>query len=895
MASEPYSDQSGSENWDPGSFGLWRESWSDPGDCHPTSILLRHPTNPFVRTLDKEPSPLGVSESGLRRIAFEYLTQANNHGCLGDVLPQEWISALAPGEDDHDFRWLPIGWPPASFGEADPPFTQLASFWVSRSTGAGERTVILLASDCFNGPFLGSGFGIRIVAQLRPIDQRIEVAINGMSARTPFGDYRKPKNWIKEWSAAAKLGLSDLIGKKIKDEIAERMGFAKDSVCIQGVRLGQREGECVVERRGTGKPIQGGSTAQAFVFVGGPLSVGRLQRKLPLAAEANGGYAWVFERDPASMGGPGDLRWRRPSRSAAALDRFRVERPIPDSLQYGSPELMRVVVCPGFVREDPRPASSKRPLPPKRVALGSGGPAVLSNDLSAVNAYRAIEDFFQRLEAYGISAHAYFRLVKLPLEIAYRAGIRPGSGKDGQTVNARVLPEGFTPDDVGPAPIGARTRLTLQLALANLSHRARRTWNKATPSAAEPLGIVADRRWIWHEIGHIALMASTGELEFRFAHSPGDALAAIVADPDSGLAADKGARGRTFPWVFVPRRHDRCVSHGWSWGGALHRDLAGVASRAEAHQKGYWSEQILSSSLFRLYRCLGGDTTKPQSEGESDTTARQSASHYSVYLILRAIQLLGAARVVLAHDPDQFVSALIDADIGTGDWTVTFQPTGGPTFHRIGGCAHKAIRWAFEAQGLYAPPGNTTNAPGLPPKVDIFIEDERPSVDGHVSYGAGAYAPVSLDWNPHQAERDPRPEWQAHASAIVVNGNDIHVTVKNRGTEAAAGVNVKVWWRKWPDGEAPPVWNGTNPSGSGWEACAATGSDAQAIEPGEAKTFSFWHHPPTGRYLVFAQASCVDDRANTDPKTHLPCSRRATPLVDLVANDNNLGLHVVWR
>lgn len=893
MASGSYGDEGGSETWNPGRSELWRQSWRDPD--HPSTVLLRHPTAPFVRELAQDGSPLGVSESDLQRISFEYLTQAESHGCFDQLLPEEWIPALAPGEDDQSFGWLPIGWPPASFSQANPPASQLASFWVDRSTGAAERTVILLASERFYGPFLGSGFGIRIVAHLRPIDQRIEVAISGMSARAPFGVYWKPKDWIKEWADAAKAEsfLSDLVGQK--DEIAERMGFVSGSVRIQGLRLGQRDGEWVVERRGTGiaKPVRRESMAHSFVFVGDPSNAGRLVRRLPLAAEATD-----FERDPASMGGPGDVRRRRPSRSAADLDKFRVERPIPDPLQHGNPELMRVVVCPRFVRED-RPVTPKvpdTPARPKRVALTDGNLPLRSNDLSAVNAYRAIEEFFERLGAYGISAQGYFRLAKLPLEIAYRSGIRPGPGKNGQTVNARVLPEDFSADSVGPAPLEARPRLTMHLALANLSHRARRPWNRTTPSAAEPLGIAADRRWIWHEIGHVVLMASIGELEFRFAHGPGDALAAIVADPESGLAVNTEARGRTFPWVFVPRRHDRCVAHGWSWGGVLHRDLAGVASRAKAHQKGYWSEQILSSSLFRLYRCLGGDTTEPQSSAGArapDTTARQSASHYSVYLIVRAIQLLGASRVVLAHDPDQFVSALIDADIGTGDWTVTFPPKCGPTFHRIGGCAHKVIRWAFEAQGLYAAPGNATNAPGLPPPVDIYIEDERPSGDSHVSYGAGSYTPVSLHWSAGQAESDLRPGWHANPSAIVVDGEAIHVTIGNRGTKPATGVQVKVWWRKWPEGANPPDWNGGN--NSGWNECPAAGIDARSIAPGGAETFSFSHAPPLGRYLVFAQATCADDRANTDPSTRLPCSRRATPLVDLVANDNNLGLRVVWR
>jgi len=44
---------------------------------------------------------------------------------------------------------------------------------------------------------------------------------------------------------------------------------------------------------------------------------------------------------------------------------------------------------------------------------------------------------------------------------------------------------------------------------------------------------------------------------------------------------------------------------------------------------------------------------------------------------------------------------------------------------------------------------------------------------------------------------------------------------------------------------------------------------------------------------VLAQATCEDDRANTDPASSLPCSQLPTPLIDLVANDNNLGLIVI--
>ena len=51
--------------------------------------------------------------------------------------------------------------------------------------------------------------------------------------------------------------------------------------------------------------------------------------------------------------------------------------------------------------------------------------------------------------------------------------------------------------------------------------------------------------------------------------------------------------------------------------------------------------------------------------------------------------------------------------------------------------------------------------------------------------------------------------------------------------------------------------------------------------------------PAGKRYLLIAQATCLDDRANIDPATNSPCSQKPTALIDLVANDNNLGLRVL--
>jgi hypothetical protein len=102
-------------------------------------------------------------------------------------------------------------------------------------------------------------------------------------------------------------------------------------------------------------------------------------------------------------------------------------------------------------------------------------------------------------------------------------------------------------------------------------------------------------------------------------------------------------------------------------------------------------------------------------------------------------------------------------------------------------------------------------------------------------------------------------------------------------------VKVRVWWREWVINTAPPDWN----NAQGWTEYNAR--PTQDIPSGSSKKFGPFVPASTvaKRYLVLAQATCNDDRANTDSAGGLPCSRLSTALVDLVANDNNLGLRVI--
>ncbi|WP_456685072.1 hypothetical protein [Bradyrhizobium sp. P5_C11_2] len=932
MADEVARGPRDSAEWRPSKYALWSERWGDAANA-PTSILLRHPTAPFLKTVD------AIDDRHMQRLGNEYLKAVTRNSKIDPRihLPSvhTTISNASIKPRSGFFRWLPLGWPPAKPDDdnAGDPFV---SFRVERKSRAGElvdQTVILVASEWIPdklkppGHFLGSGFGIRVVVHVRPKNGKYETRITGMTASLPFGPYSTPRvfNLVEKDEFAPIFNPDRLF--HVKTQMSKQLGLKNQSVSIRGARIaaasdGTRDGTPRVQWQATSKPeTEGGrtrATPYSFVFSGTPTEAGALVSKVELVADAmTPGHAWVFPLDPASQEAPTDLRKRRPTRTEKELEHYRDDEEITahqaDPLIYPEPpypepagfiEDVRVVVCPGFVLAD-GPPPPPYPGDPKTVDLpDTSAPLVRSNDFAAISAYNNVRQFFERLDAYGMSAVSYFRIASLPLKVFYRSGVRPGPGKDGQTVNARVLPEGWLVDYVGPTKLSDRPILQLHLALADLSTRARKPWDGKTRSPAEPLGIAADARWIWHEIGHVLLMCSVGELEFRFAHSAGDALAAIVSDPQSQLAGDANWRGATFPWVFAPRRHDRCVSHGWSWGGSLHYAMSQVPDSTPPRRKGYWTEQILSSSLFRLYRAIGGDTKAVGMQNQPDQLARESASHYSVYLIMRGIQILPTSTTVLANEPDQLVSALIDADIGTSSWDVLWDVTFPPppystksfSFHRIGGCVHKVIRWAFEVQGLYAVAGTISNAPGLPPPVDVYILDRRPlseaSPYGDIAYGPGSYNPVSLDWDPHQSGSDAPPLWQADQSAIVVSGSNISVKVGNRGGQQATNVEVTVWWHAWPSGSPPPKWKDMQ-----WEPCTRSPGPGQTIDPGAPPVefdFTFNNPPPSNtRYLVLAIATCGDDAANTDPTTSFPCSQLPTELIDLVPNDNNLGLIVV--
>jgi zinc metalloprotease ZmpB len=338
-----------------------------------------------------------------------------------------------------------------------------------------------------------------------------------------------------------------------------------------------------------------------------------------------------------------------------------------------------------------------------------------------------------------------------------------------------------------------------------------------------------------HEFGHALLWDHVNSPNFGWCHSAGDTLAALMMDPGS-KAPD---RFQTFPFVSagtpgIDRRHDRSVAAGWAWGGI--RD-----------DRQYGSEQILSTTMFRVYRVTGGD--------DADINVRRFAARYLTYLILKAIGTLTATTT----DQRVFVTALQNAD----DLTVNFE--GHP-----GGACHKVIRWSFERQGLFQPPGAPTpvTQPGAPPDVDVFINDGRNGQYEPYLTNIGAAPGV---WNRLAADGDA-----ANQEPTAGATNYLYVRVGNRGTVQALGVSVKCYQGKagsalgWP---------------ADWTLLTTASLPGPVIAAGGSAIIGPFQWTPTqaGPVSVLASVSATGDTSNADT-VNGPISNRR-----LVPNDNNLA------
>jgi len=595
------------------------------------------------------------------------------------------------------------------------------------------------------------------------------------------------------------------------------------------------------------------------------------------AAVANG-VGMVFSVDPITATGNFRLR---PNAPDTRLNAQRQLVPLANlEVPTGMPAIWRLhgthVQIDGEQTAPPYPCGGIGYQPPTASAPNFSFNA-RTNEFAAVNAYYHCETMFQILEEFGLPFTSFPANYQLPARVIHRAAIQPGAGSDGNTINAqlRIIPALAAALPISGCLAGQAPQSQVQFRFA-LADRELDPGSLLKPLA--PLGIACDVRIVWHEFCHALIAAATDRVEFPFAHSAGDALAAINCDPESQLAQGALAhryRGVTFPWTaYANRRHDREAREGWSWSGPLgtsdgyHDDIRDPF--------GYAREQVLSSTLFKFYRAINGDAGT--ATGTVDLVRRRAAAEYAAYLIAYAICSLGPAVTVPVMDAGAFADALMQADIGTWSLATPIQRAVAP-MGRIGGTAHKVIRWAFEKQGLYVTPGAPLRPDGSgdPPPIDVYIEDGR---HGEYPYTPDWLADPSAVWNRHQSDGGTVDQ------APVANANNyVYVRVNNRGAQPATDAQVTVYVALqsplWPD---PAAWTMLQlaPGGTGQGPVAGGGS--AVFGP------YLWQPKVTGLSMVLSAVDAPGDRSNIYPGGGAPCALLAGLIEYLVPLDNNLGL-----
>lgn len=505
----------------------------------------------------------------------------------------------------------------------------------------------------------------------------------------------------------------------------------------------------------------------------------------PLAAGVNG---MVFRVDPITASGDAT---KSPDQGDAILNPFRSTVVLPN-LNAPVNGVQSLIGPRTAISEEETPVVNGPQLP----AGNNFDFNVRTNDFAAVNAYYHTERFFQVVESLGFPIASYFNGTSFPVEIDHRGM--------GTAINAHCVGNGTGGIDHCCYALNDTTNL------------------------ANPIGRACDSRVHWHELGgHGVLYEHVNGPNFGFAHSAGDSLSAIFHDPDSN-APD---RFRYAPWNPVnTRRFDRAVSAGWGWGGA--NDVGG-----------YSSEEILATTLFRLYRSIGGDS--------ADVNRRRFASRMTMYLILRAISTLTPA--TNPNNALGFANALMAVDLL--NWT---------SEGVFGGAYNKVIRWAFEKQNLFG---------GKPPAVDVYIDDGR---KGEYQYQASHWNTTTI-WN-----RTSPDGGTTHQSPILGATNFVYVKIRNRGTTTAQNVVVKGFHCKpgaglvWPNDLQPML----TPSIA---AGTLSGNNAQEKIVGPFKwkpvTNAFGHD------CLMMIVSANGDPSNVDQFT----AGETIPEWRLVPNDNNIG------
>lgn len=423
-----------------------------------------------------------------------------------------------------------------------------------------------------------------------------------------------------------------------------------------------------------------------------------------------------------------------------------------------------------------------------------------------------------------------------------------------------------------------------------------------------PIGNAADVRIVLHEFCHILLGGSTGDLNFEFAHSAGDSLAAILCDPGS-QAPDPAV---TFPWTMAlnpgtgpdkVRFHEGTAANGrapggqldlnaWGWYGDIYDMDAPPSTNNE--YVGYLREQILSMTLFRVYKALGGAKT-------GDLERQRFAARYVAYLIIQAIYLCSPDRNVPADKPEVFDTRLREADAETGLFPNDKRPDHKWPVPK--GLTRKVMRWGFEKQGLYKSNPPSADGMGAPPPVDIYIDDGR---NGEYEFTEDFSTTEIWNRRSKYAGNETLENFDPIAQdedAILDQPNFIYVRVRNRGARQATSVTLRAfshpgsdlnslsWDNSWTEMSSDPQMTASFSVNAGGFTVKGPFEWTPTGTPGDASRDMC--------VLVSASASAAkEDLRASEAKEDLSNidkiqANDSVPLWWLVPADNNIGARIV--
>lgn len=601
----------------------------------------------------------------LATAANSFLTHLAEHATYIDSFKSyaSWFTELKLGTGG--FRWLPVTWGDAAIEAKlrDPR----NSFWVTPKSAKGitRRALVMIATTGkeSDGKFVADPFqcAIRVVAHVLPAGDKKDVCslrFTTFSASLPQRDFAD--------CATDQNAAISVCGKAVKD-IVTPWGGTAFSFATSRFRLIKGGGDSPAARiLGSGGSLDdsGDSDIDLPVYdysisipdVNGDLSNAVVER-YPRSTHAAKRAAAVFGKDRASVGKPDEWLKRHPSQRFEYPAARQASTAATNTGAKGAVSSQARAPAANFKVTTMFYPPNRGKYPPERAATTND--ARTQTNAQAIAALQG-QALLGRIEKTGLSVKHFFKCFNLPVKITLNAPITPGA-IDGLTVNAQVTMGSVGLDAHDPdsrAWLKARPRLRVKFAHADLSAALLDATEKTPP---QRLSLVTDSRWVWHEFGHVLIAAATGDLELPFVHSVGDGLAAIIHDADSSLRDNAGPRGATFPWVSLPRRHDRCPDRGWCWSGGLHHPSRfWTDTRGGPSYKAYTTEQIMSSTLFCMYQAMGGD--------ETELEKRKAASDNAVSLIIVALALLGPSMHVDADSVQHFVAALLDADecLGTG-------------------------------------------------------------------------------------------------------------------------------------------------------------------------------------------------------------------------------------